>query len=723
MTGTRSTSSATSTATSSTTGSSTSVTLRRFSHVTVGVGFVFPSSFTRTDVATIAQVALSDELGVAQSLVTIDDISSGRRLTQRRDRRATSTSYHVDCRVEVPGTDTGAIEAALKSLVNDTTSFVLSVQDAMQDAGVDGTFQVEYVGAPVVELWMDTTATFTSTSATSTASDSSTSTISTATESSSMSSSTTETITTVQKVCNADSVPYMVDVADSSSCVGIPSGTSCSPVCISGYELIAPINCTDPSGPSDTFGEFAFNPLVCAAAADVELLGSAEVLLVETALLESTIGSGLSADWATGGGERAAIISAFSTVFGLNARQVYIVTIKDLNSDSESGIPSRRLTTQQGLWMKIMIQLYDANDATGLTAMLQLYGGSSFTDELTSALGAAGISIPPGLASAALHVGTPELSTATVPVARWVAQTPWSSCSADCGEGQRTRAVECLTGITDLCNANAPPYYTVETYMPQTEACEQYTSCPYDPFCPSGRNEETGEGCEAQASIVVASIVVSFLIVACVVLRFVRRRLAKRAPTTEEHSRTGTERRWDEEEGFTRGPDDGDINIEWTREDGFAVTKARRGPRHSPRESFQGINWAREDRTTDDRARDIRTRAASPPPPRRSAARVTSAARAASPPTSAARGWMPTLHCEWQPRSPRDSFLWVLDSSSFQRSTTSQEASETAPRPPKRPPRVPKDGPMRPQAALLETEVKRSSRSQGLDFGVGPRRA
>jgi len=56
----------------------------------------------------------------------------------------------------------------------------------------------------------------------------------------------------------------------------------------------------------------------------------------------------------------------------------------------------------------------------------------------------------------------------------------------------------------------------MESYMPDSESCKQYTSCPYDWSCPSGPDGRTGEGCDAQASTVAVAIAVSFLICACI---------------------------------------------------------------------------------------------------------------------------------------------------------------------------------------------------------------
>jgi len=579
------------------------VTPRRFSYVRNNIGYLLPSNVTATAVTSIAQTSLSRHLGVVQSVIIIDSVTSGRRLAKWSGRRTLSVLYDVDFRVEVPGTDTADVEQALILVANDSSNYSASVEAILEEVTGQAydlaDFQVNYVGQPVVELWMYTTATQTST-------------ISSTSDSSTWSdSSTTSSSTTTRKICFENSVPYMLDVADSSSCIGIFSGESCSPACVSGYTLVAPINCTDTSDPDDTFGEFTYNPLVCVAAPYVQSLDSAEVLLVEAALVGNETDLNFSAK-----GEQAAIISAFSTVLSLSTGQVYLVTAAVLNSDSESSIPSRRLSAEQGLWMKVMLQMYPANSATALVASLASLNadGGPFTEALIAALGDADITVPTGLANATLHVGTPELSTAIVPVARWEAQTAWSECSTDCGVGQRTRLVECLTGIVDLCNANAPPDYTMETYEPNTEKCQKYTNCPYDWTCPSGPDVSTGEGCETQASFVVGAMVVAFFIVTCIVLRCLRNLHAKQARTSEPNKKGSREK---SDEGTRQHPtDDRRIDIEWTREDGVLVNSGRRrppapgapSPEPSPRRSARSrgshdIEWTKEDESTDDRAR------------------------------------------------------------------------------------------------------------------------
>ncbi|CAK0857484.1 unnamed protein product, partial [Prorocentrum cordatum] len=180
--------------------------------------------------------------------------------------------------------------------------------------------------------------------------------------------------------------------------------------------------------------------------------------------------------------------------------------------------------------------------------------GANFIDELLAALQDDGVGAPPGLATATLVVGTPALANFTVPVARWVARTPWSLCSNMCGPGERTRMVECVgawgNNGTDLCNANAAPGFTMESYMPDSEPCEQYTSCAYDWSCPSGPDPVTGEGCETQASGVAIGIAVAFLCFGCLLCQYIRR--SKRALEDKLNDMLGFKRTniyWEDEDG------------------------------------------------------------------------------------------------------------------------------------------------------------------------------
>ncbi|CAK0797933.1 unnamed protein product, partial [Prorocentrum cordatum] len=244
--------------------------------------------------------------------------------------------------------------------------------------------------------------------------------------------------------CYAFSPPGMLNVADSSSCIGIASRESCSPVCDDGYQLVEPINCT--------LGSFEMIPVVCASDADAEALERVEVLLVEIAFIAGQANSGITAEWA-GGGTRVPMQSALGDVLGLYPEQVYFLEMKDLNSDSASGIPARRLTEEEGLFVKLWLQLYPINDRTAVEGGLADLGTSNLTSRFVSFLQEAGVAVPAGLQTAAVVAGTPVTVLASVPVARWVARTEWSVCSTTCGEGEATRDVDCLTGNTNLCNA------------------------------------------------------------------------------------------------------------------------------------------------------------------------------------------------------------------------------------------------------------------------------
>jgi len=324
--------------------------------------------------------------------------------------------------------------------------------------------------------------------------------------------------------CDADSVPNMLNVIDSSACVGTASRAGCSPVCNESYELVDTVNCTK--------GQFDEIPLVCIPSEHAEVLELVEVLHIPMAIASDDPGSaeGLTAVWADVPSSRAAIEGSIGNILGVLPGQIFVKGIKDLNSDWSSAAPpaARRLATLQGLFFEVVIQPTELVNLSTLNESISSLGGSHFIDELTGALQDAGVSEPPGLATATFIVGPIEYATFTLPVARWIARTAWSLCNNMCGVGAHTRVVECVgawgSNATDLCNANAGPGFTMESYMPASEPCEQYISCSYDWSCPSGPDPVTGEGCEAQASGVAVALSVTLLCCVCLLCRLARRR-------------------------------------------------------------------------------------------------------------------------------------------------------------------------------------------------------
>jgi hypothetical protein len=263
-------------------------------------------------------------------------------------------------------------------------------------------------------------------------------------------------------------------------------------------------------------------PVVCVSDADVEALETVEVLVVEVALVTSEATSGVTAKWA-GNGTRAPMQSAFGDVLGLYPEQVHILEMKDLNSDSASGIPARRLTgPEEGLFVKLWLQLYPIDDSAAVVDGVADLGTGNFTGSFVSFLREADVTVPAGLSTAAVFAGTPSTTLTTLPVARWVARTDWSTCNEVCGEGEITRTVDCLTGHIHLCNANAPPHFTQDAYMPSSLYCKSYISCPFDWTCPSGPDEVTGGGCEAQAAGVSVAVALSAVICCILSLRYIK---------------------------------------------------------------------------------------------------------------------------------------------------------------------------------------------------------
>jgi len=341
--------------------------------------------------------------------------------------------------------------------------------------------------------------------------------------------------------CEAGSVPYWWGVVDSSSCIGTASRASCSPVCDESYDLVEPINCTK--------GQFDPIPLVCIPSEHSEALEyDVGVLLLPMAIATNEIGSSswLTADWVSSDEIHAAIISLLANTLGLLPGQVFVSGVIGLNSDSSYVIPAaRRLTTQQGVFFNAVLQPYPIDNLTALEARTSDLGGGNFTDQLAAALQRAAVSPPAGLALATLVTWPTEHASFTLPMARWVARTEWSACSNLCGVGAQTRIVQCVgawdSNATDLCDANAAPSFTMESFMPDSKPCEQYIQCPYDWSCPSGPDPVTGEGCEAQASAVFIALAVVLLCCACLLCAYLRKWLMARPEKTA-------------------------TNIEWTRE-------------------------------------------------------------------------------------------------------------------------------------------------------------
>jgi hypothetical protein len=110
--------------------------------------------------------------------------------------------------------------------------------------------------------------------------------------------------------------------------------------------------------------------------------------------------------------------------------------MKDLNSDSKSGLPARRLTgEEEGLFVSLWLQLYPIDDRTSVVAGVGDLGARNFTGSFASFLQEAGVTVPAGLSSAAVFAGTRVTSNVTVPVARWVARTEWSDAPTTAARG------------------------------------------------------------------------------------------------------------------------------------------------------------------------------------------------------------------------------------------------------------------------------------------------
>ncbi|CAK0840668.1 unnamed protein product [Prorocentrum cordatum] len=574
-TSTASTSSLTSSTTSSTTSetssasiSSTSVTatatIERLSEIRSTLRLTFGTNVSTADAAAAAQCAVASYLNTSESLVVIDAVTVNQAGVSRSGRGAralSSLAYEIAYILLVGGSDIERQEARLTELFHDTSAIASTLQVVVAQMGLP-TITSVVATMPEIRLWSPPTATHTSTTDLATSLpelpmgacvggpdlpigyefwDPGCVNMSYLDVCNISCSDGYENLggpaqivcsapagyswvngsgACTEKSCYADSVPDMLGVASASSCVGTASGTSCSPVCNDSYELIEPMKCNK--------GHFDELPLMCVPSNHAETLEVVDTFLIEMTIATNESQSGLTAEWARSAGGEAALKSSIGKTLGLLQGQIFLKGQKDLTSDWGRAVPARRLTTSQGLFFEVVLQPYPIDNVTDLEHRILALGGGNFTHELDAALRSSGTSALPGLAAATLVVGAPAQVSFTLPVARWVALGDWTLCSNLCGPGVRTRPVECLGAwggdAVDLCNANAAPGFTMESYMPASEPCEQYISCAYDWSCPGGPDPVTGEGCEAQASGVAVALSVTLLCCVCLLCRLARRR-------------------------------------------------------------------------------------------------------------------------------------------------------------------------------------------------------
>ncbi|CAK0856790.1 unnamed protein product [Prorocentrum cordatum] len=501
-----------STTTTGTTTATATATPQRWSEVRGTLVLTFGTNVSSADAAAAAQSAISLYLDMSESLVTADSVTVSQAGTSgsRRGARALSSitfSYAVAYIVAVAGSDASREQTLLAALHNDTSVIASTLQAVLEEMGLPSVTSL-LATEPEVLVWFLTTATQTSTAG---------------------------------MACYADSVPDAWDVIDSSSCVGTASGSSCSPVCNESYELIEPIKCTN--------GQFDELPLICIHSRHAEALELTDVFVVEMAIATNESDSGLTADWARSAGIEAAIKSTLAKLLGLLQGQIFLKGQEELSPGWAPATPTRRLASLHGLSFEAVLQPYPIDSLTDLEDGLLGLGVGDFIGELQAALEAAGSGAPPGLSTATLLAGAPTSARFTLPVARWVARTPWSTCSNTCGAGERTRTVDCVgawgSDAVELCSASAAPG---ASGVASSEACEQYVGCPCDWSCPSGPDPVTCEGCEAQASRVAIAIVVTFVFCACLLGWLVRRR---RYPSSR-----GSNLHWTRDEGIVDGDAD-----------------------------------------------------------------------------------------------------------------------------------------------------------------------
>jgi len=134
-------------------------------------------------------------------------------------------------------------------------------------------------------------------------------------------------------------------------------------------------------------------------------------------------------------------------------------------------------------------------------------------------LTAAGEPVPAGFETATIVAAQEPafVEEYTTTAATWLVM-PYGDCDNSCGEGIKTRVVDCPAG-KGAC----------QDTMPGTQdACTDYEGCPFDPMCPMGRG--ITPDCSMQLNIMLGS---AGLIILCWVLVIIRKIYLKCKPPKE----------------------------------------------------------------------------------------------------------------------------------------------------------------------------------------------
>eukprot|EP00929_Paragymnodinium_shiwhaense_P037574 TRINITY_DN1999_c0_g1_i2.p1 TRINITY_DN1999_c0_g1~~TRINITY_DN1999_c0_g1_i2.p1 ORF type:complete len:587 (+),score=62.67 TRINITY_DN1999_c0_g1_i2:705-2465(+) len=203
---------------------------------------------------------------------------------------------------------------------------------------------------------------------------------------------------------------------------------------------------------------------------------------------------------------------------------------------SPSGLPARMFHVRarvrrlqsgdSGIELDVLINVRPEDDLTAIQDTLNsaTRRNSSFAQTFMQGVleefQARGIEVPPALQTATVVTsGVTQLANVEMARSQWV-KRPWTWCSNDCGDGVRTREVECSTGNPWACSQ--------ESGEPATqEACEDFDACGYDWMCPLGHGSDTP--CEEQTSYLVFSALIPTAIFVLCTLRVIQVKL--RRPT------------------------------------------------------------------------------------------------------------------------------------------------------------------------------------------------
>eukprot|EP00929_Paragymnodinium_shiwhaense_P027395 TRINITY_DN1608_c0_g1_i5.p1 TRINITY_DN1608_c0_g1~~TRINITY_DN1608_c0_g1_i5.p1 ORF type:complete len:1024 (-),score=143.44 TRINITY_DN1608_c0_g1_i5:103-3096(-) len=345
------------------------------------------------------------------------------------------------------------------------------------------------------------------------------------------------------------------------ACAGLPHGGVCQTTCPDGYELKGEVTCQ--------FGEFKIPYFGCVVVEADNTERFARVLVFELRLNlggASNSGGSNTADRDFAWANREVFVAALQMV-GVEFEQIFIVGASSFNDAlapggqrllSGSDVPPQRQraaspsdllpnmhdrptarllqSASSGIKLDTVIHVRAEDNLTQIQGTLASAGDgtSGFASTLMSNVllefETQGVEVPMALKTATVSTKDVNvLQNVEMPKSQWIVSA-WTKCSNGCGTGTRTRTIECSTGNPWACSQDSS---TRDIPLPATsETCEDFDACPYEYFCPLGRDSDAA--CSAQAVVVIFAHIIPVTIFILCILRAIQIQRRRRTEETNQ---------------------------------------------------------------------------------------------------------------------------------------------------------------------------------------------